>query len=113
SPAVPSGDLTRPPSDLSRGNRVGGGARQYDGFMSERPGLRAWVSRAIGVLLLVPVAILGLLGVQAPWSPSGWVVLAAAAVAAASAFAGSARVRRTLRAAAAAAIGVLVIVRLL
>jgi pimeloyl-ACP methyl ester carboxylesterase len=92
---------------------VGVGARQYDGVMSERPGLRARVSRAIGVVLLVPLAIVGLLGVQAPWSPSGWVLLAAAGVVAASALAGSARVRRTLRASAAAAIGVLVIVRLL
>ncbi len=71
------------------------------------------MSRVIGVVLFVPVAILALLGVEAPWSPSGWVLLAAAGVAATSAFAGAARLRRTLRAAAGAAIAVLVMVRLL
>jgi pimeloyl-ACP methyl ester carboxylesterase len=80
--------------------------------MMKRPGVRAWVSRAMGVVLLATVAILGLLGVEVPWSMSGWVLLAAAGVAAASAFSGAARWRRTLRAAAGAAIAVLVVVRL-
>jgi pimeloyl-ACP methyl ester carboxylesterase len=81
--------------------------------MLKGSGVRTWVSRAIGVVLLVPVAILALLGVEARWSPSGWVLLAAAGVAAASAFVGAARSRRTLRAAAGVAIAVLVMVRLL
>src|SRR5438477_123255 len=57
-------------------------------------GVRAWISRTIGIVLLVPVAILGLLGVEAPWSLSGWVLLAAAGLAAASLVPGGARVRR-------------------
>ncbi len=81
--------------------------------MLKGPGVRGWVSRAIGVVLLMPVAILALLGAEEPWSPSGWVLLAAAGVAAASGFARVARLRRLLRAAAGAAVVVLFITRLL
>jgi pimeloyl-ACP methyl ester carboxylesterase len=67
----------------------------------------------MGALLVLPVVILAALGARAPWSPSGWVLLAAAAVAAASPLPRAPRVRQIVRAAASAAIAVLVIERLL
>jgi pimeloyl-ACP methyl ester carboxylesterase len=79
--------------------------------MSERTGVRRWMSRASAAVLLLACAVLALLGAQAAWSPSGWVLLAASGAAAASVFAGAGR-RRALRAIAGAAFAVLVIVRL-
>ena len=81
--------------------------------MSGPADTRAWVPRAIGAAVLLPVAGLALLGAQAPWSPSGWVLLAAAGVAGATTFTAAPRFRRILRTTAAATIGVLVLARLL
>jgi pimeloyl-ACP methyl ester carboxylesterase len=80
--------------------------------MLKRLGVGARVWRAFAAALLACVATLALLGAQAPWSPSGWVLLSAAGGIAASAFAGPAR-RRLLCATAGAAVTVLIIVRLL
>ncbi|HLK90653.1 MAG TPA: hypothetical protein VKZ18_12200 [Polyangia bacterium] len=79
--------------------------------MSE-PGEPGWASRALGAVLLIPVALLVVLGAAAPWSPSGWVLLAAGGVAAASLVAVGTRLCRALRAAAVAAVALLLLVRL-
>jgi pimeloyl-ACP methyl ester carboxylesterase len=69
------------------------------------------VSRGIAVIAIVPIAVLALIGIAAPWSLSGWVALAACALVASAGFFGAARTRRLLRVLGAAAIAVLVLVR--
>lgn len=71
-----------------------------------------WVARASAVAALVPIAVLVVLGVRAPWSLSGWLALAAFALAAAAGLFSAPRVRR-LRGVAAASLLALLIVRLL
>jgi predicted esterase len=75
--------------------------------------VRVWLSRGIAVAVLVPVAVLVWMGVHAPWSLSGWIVLAALGLAAAAAFVPAPGRRRLLRALAGTAIAMVVIVRVL
>jgi pimeloyl-ACP methyl ester carboxylesterase len=71
------------------------------------------MGRALGAVLLLPVAVLVLLGAQAPWSPSGWVLLAAAAAAVTSMLMGATRWRLILSSTCGAGIAGLVVVRVL
>ncbi len=71
-----------------------------------------WVSRAVAVAALAGLAVAAWLGIQAPWSLSGWVALLSCAVLAGAGLAGDARIRRVLCLLAAGALVALVIVRL-
>lgn len=75
--------------------------------------VRLWLSRIVAAAVLVAVAILAVLGVRAPWSLSGWIVLAALSVSAARMFVRARRARRLMYALGAASIAVLMVVRLL
>jgi hypothetical protein len=90
------------------GASIGCPRRVYDRRMK----VGVWLSCAVAAGLVVPIVVLALLGVRAPWSPTGWIVLASLGLAAASAFVGVRR-RRWLRALAAASIAVVVVARLL
>jgi predicted esterase len=72
-----------------------------------------WLSRAVALAILVAVAFLAWLGAAAPWSPSGWIVLASLSLGAATAFVRAERPRRLLRVLAGAALPAVVVVRLL
>lgn len=69
------------------------------------------VSRMVAILLWAAVAVLALLGAQAPWSPSGWVALAAVAVGGLVLFIAEPRPRRVLAAAGLILILVVIVVR--
>ena len=71
-----------------------------------------WLSRGLALLALAPIAVLMLVGIAAPWSFSGWVMLASCGLAASASFVGAALLRRLLRGIAAGAIVGLIVVRL-
>jgi hypothetical protein len=68
--------------------------------------------RILGVLLLVVVALVALLGVMAPWSPSGWFGLGTLAVAALALAIRERAVRRGLGFVAGVLLAILLIVRM-
>jgi predicted esterase len=75
--------------------------------------VRRWLSRGLAAAAIVPIAVLAFIGVLAPWSPSGWLILALGAPGAAAGFVKAPRARRLMRGLAAGAIAALIVVRLL
>lgn len=75
--------------------------------------VRLWLSRMVAAAVLVAVAIVAVLGIRAPWSPSGWIVLAALGLSASRMFVRARRTRRLLWALGAVSIAAVMAVRLL
>jgi hypothetical protein len=70
------------------------------------------LARTVGFAFLAAVAVLALLGVSAPWSPSGWFILGTVAMAAVALAIKEQRARRGLGLAAAALLVILLVVRM-